>query len=115
MTTSGWSSSYCSSNLLHVCKERRNDRVKRSSEYSSSSEESKVVNFIESCMTNMAASVLRSVVSLYGRGRSSSSNDETMHKRPLATAAAKLTAHDDDSRPLQIETNGLIIKTKLIF
>ena len=55
MTTSGWSSSYCSSsNLLHVCKERRNDRVKRSSEYSSS-EESKVVNFIESCMTNMAA------------------------------------------------------------
>ena len=38
-----------------------------------------------------------------------------MQKRPLATAAAKLTAHDDDSRPLQIETNGLIIKTQTNF
>ena len=56
--SSGWSSSYCycSSDLLHVCKERRNDVKSCRGALQYSSEESKVVNFIESCMTNMAAS-----------------------------------------------------------
>ena len=60
---------------------------------------------------------LRSVVSLYGRGRCCCCfcrSNETMHSSSR-TAAPRLTAHDDDSRPLQIETNGLIIKSKTNF